>query len=360
MTLTYQGRLPGVACRPALPPGPARIRLDVPAFVGLAQRGPLNQPTAVEDFNQYQAIFGPDLVLAQDGNGIPVYANLPATVKAFFDNGGLRCYVVGWLGRRRRPPAGWCRACAAGSRTAPWPGVFVEAAWPGGVVRRHRSGHPAPQPTRGHRGRRPIRAHGRRPTRVPAPVGVGGPGCRPRRPAPARSRSRLPACVCYRCGPFRQRAARGRRYWPVRAAAVAGSDQQRSAPHPKRRRPPARACPGGIGRAAAPGGGGRAPGTRWRQRSTARAVAQLDLQPPGRGGVRAFMVFGHRPAGADAQRPQPRRRPHPFHGLPAGGARLQARGAASSSPWTWTPSAPVPNSWARRPVRRTCLAPARL
>jgi hypothetical protein len=72
--------------------------LDVPAFVGFAQRGPVNSPTPVEDFNQYQALFGGDLVLAQD-SGIPVYARLPPTVKSFFDNGGARCYVVRVAGR---------------------------------------------------------------------------------------------------------------------------------------------------------------------------------------------------------------------------------------------------------------------
>ena len=74
--LTYQGRLPGVACIATLPAEPQPIRLDVPAFVGFAQRGPLNQPTAVEDINQYQAVFGGDLVLAQS-DGVPVYASLP-------------------------------------------------------------------------------------------------------------------------------------------------------------------------------------------------------------------------------------------------------------------------------------------
>ncbi len=130
MTLTFQGRLPGVDCIATLPTGPQPIRLDVPAFVGLAAQGPLNQPTPVEDINQYQAVFGGDLVLAQS-NGIPVYARLPATVKSFFDNGGLRCYVVRvagpnalaarWLvpGLRRWYPDGTVQE------------VFVGAAWPG-------------------------------------------------------------------------------------------------------------------------------------------------------------------------------------------------------------------------------------
>ena len=128
--LTYQGRLPGVACIATLPAGPQPIRLDVPAFVGFAQRGPLNQPTAVEDINQYQAVFGGDLVLAQS-DGVPVYAHLPGTVKSFFDNGGVRCYVVRVAG----PAAQAARWLVPGLRRWQPSGkideVFVEAAWPG-------------------------------------------------------------------------------------------------------------------------------------------------------------------------------------------------------------------------------------
>jgi uncharacterized protein len=129
-TLTFNGRLPGVDCQPALPAAPPLISLDVAGFVGFAERGPLHLPVAVEDPNQYLAVFGGDVVLATDG-GIPVYANLPGAVQAFFDNGGRRCYVV--------------RVAGADARAARWPvpgmrlwqpdgtvgAVFVQAAWPG-------------------------------------------------------------------------------------------------------------------------------------------------------------------------------------------------------------------------------------
>jgi len=128
--LTYEGRLPGVACVTTLPAEPQPIRLDVPAFVGLAQRGPVNQPTVIEDINQYQALFGGDLVLAQNG-GVPVYASLPATVRSFFDNGGLRCYVVRVAG----PDAVAARWLVPGLRQWSPDGtvgeVFAGAAWPG-------------------------------------------------------------------------------------------------------------------------------------------------------------------------------------------------------------------------------------
>ncbi|MFL5626848.1 MAG: hypothetical protein ACJ788_14790, partial [Ktedonobacteraceae bacterium] len=97
-SLMYNGRLPGVVCETALPTqaeGP--LRLDITAFVGFAERGPVDTPTPVEDISQYQEVFGGDLLLAsQDGK--PVYANLPGAVRAFFDNGGRRCYVVRVVG----------------------------------------------------------------------------------------------------------------------------------------------------------------------------------------------------------------------------------------------------------------------
>jgi uncharacterized protein len=129
-TLTFNGRLPGVDCQPALPPAAAAIRLDVTGFVGFAERGPLDTPVAVEDVNQYTAVFGGDLVVASDG-GVPVYANLPGAVAAFFDNGGQRCYVVRVAG----PEARAARLQLPGMRLYQPDGepqdVFVRAAWPG-------------------------------------------------------------------------------------------------------------------------------------------------------------------------------------------------------------------------------------
>ncbi len=95
-TLTFQGRLPGVVCEAALSPSTENpLRLNVAAFVGFAERGPLDLPIALEDISQYQAVFGSDLLLARTRQGgQPVYANLPRAVRAFFDNGGRRCYVV--------------------------------------------------------------------------------------------------------------------------------------------------------------------------------------------------------------------------------------------------------------------------
>jgi hypothetical protein len=86
-------------------------RLDVAAFVGFAERGPVDLPVAVEDKATFEAIFGHDLALAQAPDGEIVYANLPRAVEAFFDQGGRRCYVVRVVGVH------------AATATLPLPGV---------------------------------------------------------------------------------------------------------------------------------------------------------------------------------------------------------------------------------------------
>jgi len=74
-------------------------RLDVAAFVGFAQRGPLHTPVAVEDVDTFRAVFGGDVALARDAEpptaaASAVWAHLPEAAAAFFRNGGRRCYVV--------------------------------------------------------------------------------------------------------------------------------------------------------------------------------------------------------------------------------------------------------------------------
>jgi len=61
---------------------PARV--DIPAFIGIANQGPLNLPTQINSQAQFQAIFG----------GFMPNSYLAYTVKGFFENGGTRCYVV--------------------------------------------------------------------------------------------------------------------------------------------------------------------------------------------------------------------------------------------------------------------------
>lgn len=64
--------------------GITAVRTDIAAFVGLAERGPLHLPWPVESWRQFQTLFG---------DFVP-FGYLAYAVKAFFDNGGRRCYIV--------------------------------------------------------------------------------------------------------------------------------------------------------------------------------------------------------------------------------------------------------------------------
>jgi uncharacterized protein len=65
-------------------PAISALRTDVAGFVGIAARGPLHQALPVQSWRQFQAYFG-DFT----GAGYLAYA-----VRAFFENGGQRCWVV--------------------------------------------------------------------------------------------------------------------------------------------------------------------------------------------------------------------------------------------------------------------------
>jgi hypothetical protein len=88
--------LPGITFQ-AVPPdlGEKLPRMDVAAFVGFAASGPLHTPVVVEDEVHFRRIFGEDLALAWDeAAGMLHHAYLGPAVRAFFKNGGRRCWVV--------------------------------------------------------------------------------------------------------------------------------------------------------------------------------------------------------------------------------------------------------------------------
>lgn len=60
------------------------LRSDITALIGYATRGPVFLPVRIESWRQYQAIFG----------DAPAYGYLAYAVKAFFENGGVSCYVL--------------------------------------------------------------------------------------------------------------------------------------------------------------------------------------------------------------------------------------------------------------------------
>ncbi|HSF30493.1 MAG TPA: hypothetical protein VLK82_08490, partial [Candidatus Tectomicrobia bacterium] len=89
-------RLPGFRFEVQSPPLRQPLpRMDVAVFVGFAASGPLHAPVAVEDIEQFAAIFGADAPLVWDEQqGTAVKAYLAPVVRSFFGNGGRRCWVV--------------------------------------------------------------------------------------------------------------------------------------------------------------------------------------------------------------------------------------------------------------------------
>lgn len=94
-------RLPGIRVETD-PPARAADRfprMDVAVFVGIAARGPCHRPVLVESPAAFAAAFGGAVPLAQDhAGGAMLSAHLGTSVRAFFSNGGVRCWVIriGW------------------------------------------------------------------------------------------------------------------------------------------------------------------------------------------------------------------------------------------------------------------------
>jgi hypothetical protein len=89
-------RLPGIEV--GVTPSPAAEalpRMDVAVLVGFASTGPVHTPVAVESVARFSEVFGPDAPLAwDDTRGERVYAYLGPAVRAFFANGGRRCWII--------------------------------------------------------------------------------------------------------------------------------------------------------------------------------------------------------------------------------------------------------------------------
>jgi phage tail sheath protein FI len=79
-------RTPGVLLEwlDAAPQSRTLIRTDIAGFAGIAERGPLHQPTRVDSWEQFRGVFGDHLTTAY----------LAYAVEGFFVNGGKRCWVV--------------------------------------------------------------------------------------------------------------------------------------------------------------------------------------------------------------------------------------------------------------------------
>jgi len=68
----------------ASPPGVPAVPVSTGAFVGIADRGPVDTATFIDSFTSYWNRFG----------GYRSDSYLTYAVKGFFDNGGSRCYIV--------------------------------------------------------------------------------------------------------------------------------------------------------------------------------------------------------------------------------------------------------------------------
>ena len=89
-------RLPGISFEVVpRPPSEVLPRMDIAGFVGFASSGPIGIPVAVQDAAQFATVFGGDAPIAWDPvHGEQAYALLGPAVRAFFRNGGQRCWVV--------------------------------------------------------------------------------------------------------------------------------------------------------------------------------------------------------------------------------------------------------------------------
>jgi len=77
-------RTPGLYVRSLEVPPPEPFRLSIAGFVGLAERGPLNNPQVLTNWGQFRDVFG----------GFTGFSYLSYAVFGFFANGGRRCWVT--------------------------------------------------------------------------------------------------------------------------------------------------------------------------------------------------------------------------------------------------------------------------
>lgn len=86
---------PGISFQAEIPTTVSLPRMDVAAFVGFAATGPINVPVVIESYLSFTNLFGDNYPLAWDSDASTWQtACLAPSVKAFFAQGGQRCWVV--------------------------------------------------------------------------------------------------------------------------------------------------------------------------------------------------------------------------------------------------------------------------
>ena len=127
--------LPGIRFETLAPPLADTLpRMDVAVFAGFAASGPLQRPVPVEDIAQFSEIFGADIALARAGvRGEISYGNLASAVRAFFRNGGRRCWIVRVAGAsavaNRFPIPGMVQVAPDGTLTQAYAVARSEGSW---------------------------------------------------------------------------------------------------------------------------------------------------------------------------------------------------------------------------------------
>jgi len=84
------------------------VSTSTAGFVGFAEKGPLDRPTLVTSFAEYQSIFG-GYLYKDDQLDDTIYNTirwLPYAVEGFFSNGGKRAYVIRVAGENAKPASG--------------------------------------------------------------------------------------------------------------------------------------------------------------------------------------------------------------------------------------------------------------
>lgn len=66
------------------PPPLIPLRTDIAGFIGIAERGPINQPIKIQSWDQFVTMFGAHIPQAY----------LAYAVEGFFANGGTTCWIV--------------------------------------------------------------------------------------------------------------------------------------------------------------------------------------------------------------------------------------------------------------------------
>src|SRR5262245_16013113 len=95
MVMSY--RRPGVYLEESLLVNPSDVggTTTVAAFVGATFKGPLNEPTLVESWNDFVTLFGGfDLLTDTAATAATVMSYLPYSVYSFFQNGGRYAYII--------------------------------------------------------------------------------------------------------------------------------------------------------------------------------------------------------------------------------------------------------------------------